>query len=106
MPTRELKPVKSHKLILACYLASIVPAAAMAATVDSSTIASGTYTVKVVKVVDPKHIIVAMDNGADATLAAGRPTVDFSQVQVNDRLKLSIVNGTVAVFLDLTTPGH
>jgi hypothetical protein len=98
--------VKSKTPILAFCLAAIAPVAALAATVDPSTIASGTYTVKVVKVIDAKHIEVVMDNGADTTLAAGRPTVDFSKVQANDQLKLSIVNGTVAVFLDLTTPGH
>ncbi len=90
-------------LIAAFCVATVAPIAVSASTVDSSTIASGTYTVKVVKVVDAKHIEVVMDSGADTTLAAGRPTVDFSRVQVNDQLKLSIVNGTVAVFLDLTT---
>lgn len=93
-------------LIAAFFLATVAPIVASAATVDPSTIASGTYTVKVVKVVDATHVEVVMDNGADATLAAARPTVDFSKVQANDQLKLSIVNGKVAVFLDLTTPGH
>jgi len=98
--------VNSTTSIVAFFLATVVPIAAAAATVDPSTIASGTYTVKVVKVVDSKHIQVVMDNGADTTLGAGRPTVDFSKVQVNDQLKLSIVNGAVVVFLDLTTPGR
>lgn len=96
--------MNSKTSILAFCLASLTPIIASAATVDPSTIASGTYTVKVVKVVDAKHVEVVMDNGADTTLAAGRPSVDFSKVQTNDQLKLSIVNGTVAVFLDLTTP--
>lgn len=90
-------------LLVAFCLASLLPIAVRAATVDASTIASGTYTVKVVKVIDAKHVEVVMDSGADTILAAGRPTVDFSKVQVSDQLKLSIVNGTVAVFLDLTT---
>jgi ABC-type Fe2+-enterobactin transport system substrate-binding protein len=98
--------VNSKTSILAFALATVAPIAASAATVDPSTLASGTYTVKVVKVVDAKHIEVVMDSGADTTLAAGRPTVDFSKVQANDQLKLSIVNGTVAVYLDLTTPPH
>lgn len=98
--------MNSKTSIIALCLAAVAPIAAVAATVDPSTIASGTYTVKVVKVVDAKHIEVVMDSGADTTLAAGRPTVDFSKVQANDQLKLSIVNGTVAVFLDLTTPPH
>jgi hypothetical protein len=95
--------VKSKTSILAFCLATVVPIGAQAATVDPSSIASGTYTVKVVKVIDAKHVEVALDSGADTTLAAGRPNVDFSKVQVNDQLKLSIVNGTVAVFLDLTS---
>jgi len=98
--------VNCKTLIAAFFLATVGPIAAVAATVDPSTIASGTYTVKVVKVVDPTHIEVVMDNGADTTLAAARSTVDFTKVQVNDQLKLSIVDGKVAVFLDLTTPGH
>jgi endonuclease YncB( thermonuclease family) len=96
-------PVNSTTLIAAFCLATVAPSAALAATVDASAIASGTYTVKVVKVIDGKHIEVVMDNGAETTLTAGRATVDFSRVQVNDRLKLSIIGGTVAVFLDLTS---
>jgi len=89
--------------LVAFCLASFAPLAVAAATVDASTIASGTYTVKVIKVIDAKHIEVEMDNGTDTTLAAGRPTVDFSTVRTSDQLKLSIVDGTVAVFLDLTS---
>lgn len=96
--------MNSKTSIFTFCLATALPIAATAAVVDPSTIASGTYTVKVVKVVDAKHIEVVMDNGADTTLAAGKASVDFSKVQANDQLKLSIVNGTVAVFLDLTTP--
>jgi len=89
-------------VLVAVSLASL-PLVARPATVDPSTIASGTYTVKVVKVVDPQHIEVMMDNGGDTILAAARSTVDFSKVQTNDQLKLSIVNGKVAVYLDLTS---
>ena len=105
-PPREPAPVYSKSPFFAFCLAIFVPLTSLAATVDPSTIASGTYTVKVVKVVDAKHIEVVMDNGADTTLAAGRSSVDFSKVQVNDQLKLSVVGGTVVVFLDLTTPPH
>ncbi len=44
-----------------------------------------------------------MDNGAKATLVAGRPTVDFSKLQANDSVKVSINNGAVLVFQDLTS---
>jgi hypothetical protein len=43
-----------------------------------------------------------MDNGAETTLAAGRPTVDFSKVKPNDQLKLSLIKGNVMVFADLS----
>lgn len=85
-------------------LAFVLPIAARSATVDPTSIPDGTYTVKVVKVVDPKHLQVVMDTGADTTLAAGRATVDFSKVEPNDQLKLSLIKGSVVVFLDLT--GH
>lgn len=90
-------------LLVAFVLASFLPIAALAASVDARTIAAGTYTVKVVKVIDAKHIEVVMDDGADTILTAGRPTVDFSKIQVNDQVKLSIIDGAVPVFLDLTS---
>ncbi len=80
-----------------------LPTAAPAATVASSTIPDGTYTVKVVKVIDAKHVDVVLQNGAEATLPAGRPSVDFSKVQPNDQIKLSLIGGNVMVFLDLTS---
>jgi len=94
--------VNRNSLLLA-LLALAAPIAAAASTVDPATIPDGTYTVKVVKVVDPKHIEVSMDTGADATLTSGRASVDFSKVQSNDQLKLSLIKGTVVVFLDLTS---
>lgn len=89
--------------LVALCLAFTLPIAARSATVDPTTIPDGTYTVKVVKVVDPKHLQVVMDTGADTTLAAGRATVDFSKVEANDQLKLSLIKGSVVVFLDLTS---
>ena len=69
----------------------------------ASQIAPGTYTVKVVAVVDPKHVVVTLDNGTKTTLIAGRPTVDFSKLQANDSVKVSVDKGSVLVFLDMTT---
>jgi hypothetical protein len=89
---------------LALAATLLAPAAAIAAnTVDASLIPDGTYTVKVERVVDSKHVLVVMDNGTETTLPAGRPTVDFSKVQPNDQLKLSLIKGGVMVFADLTT---
>jgi hypothetical protein len=95
--------VHRFSLILALLAASVPAAAAAAATVASTAIPNGTYTVKVVKVVDAKHVDVLLDNGQQATLSAGRPTVDFSKVQANDQIKLSLIDGSVMVFLDLTS---
>ena len=83
--------------------ACALPSVAMAGTtVAASTIPDGTYTVKVERVVDAKHVTVAMDNGNETTLGAGRDTVDFSKVQQNDQLKVSIISGAVMVYADLT----
>jgi hypothetical protein len=74
---------------LALAATLLAPAAAIAAnTVDASLIPDGTYTVKVERVVDSKHVLVVMD---------------FSKVQPNDQLKLSLIKGGVMVFADLTT---
>jgi hypothetical protein len=90
-------------LALALVLASATPAVSAAASVDASQIPDGTYTVKVEKVIDPKHLMVLLDNGNETTLGAGRDTVDFSKIQQNDQVKLSLIKGTVMVFADLTS---
>ena len=100
---REFALVNRNRLFAALVFACSVPLAAAAATVSPSSIPDGTYTVTVEKVVDAKHVQVKMDNGSDTTLSAGKATVDFSKVQPNDQLKLSVIAGAVAVFMDLTT---
>lgn len=80
-----------------------VPAIVRAATIDASLIPDGTYTVKVEKLVDNKHIQVTMDNGAETTLAAGRDSVDFSKTKPGDQLKLSLIKGQVMVYMDMTS---
>jgi hypothetical protein len=97
-----------HKtLAVAALIAAIAaPAAVMAASIDASLIPDGTYTVKVNKVVDAKHIDVSMDNGSEATLTTSRDTVDFSKIKVGDQVKLSLIKGQVMVYLDLTSQGH
>jgi hypothetical protein len=98
----ELALVNRTSIIAAFSLASLLPSTALAATVASTAIPDGTYTVKVVKVVDPKHVDVVMDNGQEATLPSGRSNVDFSKVQPNDQIKLSLIGGNVMVYVDLT----
>lgn len=94
---------KISPIVLALTFASMAPAMAAAAVVDAVQIPDGTYTVKVEKVVDPKHVLVLLENGNETTLGAGRDTVDFSKVQPNDQLKLSLIKGTVMVYADLTS---
>jgi type 1 fimbria pilin len=92
---------KFSLVALIAFLA--IPATAMAATIDASLIPDGTYTVKVEKLVDNKHIQVTMDNGAETTLAAGRDSVDFSKVKAGDDLKLSLIKGAVMVYMDTSS---
>lgn len=94
---------KFSTLGLTLALASAAPLAAAAAMVAAVQIPDGTYTVKVEKVIDAKHVLVALDNGNETTLGAGRDSVDFSKVQQNDQIKLSLIKGTVMVYADLTT---
>lgn len=89
--------------IIALALAGMVGGTALAATIDASLIPDGTYTVKVNKVVDSKHMQVALDNGSETTLSAGRDSVDFSKIKAGDSVKLSLGKGQVLVFLDLTS---
>jgi len=95
--------VNVNRLFVALVFACSVPLTAAAATISPSSLADGTYTVTVEKIVDAKHVQVKMDNGSDTTLAAGRASVDFSKVQPNDQLKLSVIAGAVVVYMDLTT---
>lgn len=88
--------------LLAALCFALSPAVARAATVAATSIPDGTYTAKVVKVIDAKHVDVLLDNGNEATLPAGRAYVDFSKVQPNDQIKLSLIGGNVMVYLDLT----
>ena len=99
----EFALVNGNRLLVALVFVCSIPLAAAAATVSPSSIPDGTYTVTVEKVVDAKHVQVKMDNGSDTTLPAGKATVDFSKVQPNDQLKLSVIAGAVAVYMDLTT---
>jgi len=94
--------VKKTCSLLALWAIACAPLAAGAATVAANSIANGTYTVKVMKVVDSKHVDVVLDSGQEAVLAAGRSYVDFSKVQPNDQVELSLIDGNVMVFKDLT----
>lgn len=94
--------MKKHILTLFALAALSAPVAAQAASVDASLIPDGTYTVKVEKIVDAKHMQVAMENGTETTLSAGRDSVDFTKIKPSDQVKLSLIKGTVMVYLDLS----
>ncbi|HTX57666.1 MAG TPA: hypothetical protein VMD47_11265 [Candidatus Acidoferrales bacterium] len=89
--------------LLALAATLLIPVAAPAAVIDSSLIPDGTYTCKVEKLIDSKHIQVQMDNGAETTLSAGRDSVDFGKVRAGDSIKLSIIKGQVMVYVDLSS---
>lgn len=85
--------------LLALIAACAAPAVAVAGnTVDPTLIPDGTYTATVEKVVDSKHILVKLDNGMEATLTTNRSNVDFSKVNTNDKIMMSLIKGLVAVY--------
>jgi hypothetical protein len=100
-----LEPTIVNRIVLSFLvcISTSLPLVARAAVVASTSIPDGTYTAKVVKVIDSKHVDVTLDNGNEATLPAGRATVDFSKVQANDTIKFSLISGSVVVYLDLTS---
>jgi len=87
-------------IILAALVA--IPQLAAAATIDATLLPDGVYTVKVIKIDDPKHLDVLLDNGTQTLLAAARDSLDFTKVRIGDQVKLDIVQGKVLVFSDLT----
>jgi hypothetical protein len=95
--------VQKKLSLVALLTALAMPAIALANSIEASMIPDGTYTVKVEKLVDGKHIQVTMDNGAETTLSAGRDSVDFDTIKPGDQLKLSLIKGAVMVYADLTS---
>lgn len=81
----------------AAFVTSLVlmPLVASATVIDASLIPDGTYVVKVEKVQDAQHLLVAMDNGMETTLATG---TGFANVKANDKLKVTLIQGKVRVY--------
>ena len=77
--------------------ALIVPAAAMAATVDPSLIPDGTYNGVIEKVIDNKHVLVKLENGMEAQITTNRPQVAFSDCKDSGSIKMTLIKGMVAV---------
>jgi ATP-dependent 26S proteasome regulatory subunit len=91
--------VRKFVSLLALISAIAAPAVVSAATVDPSLIPDGTYVATVEKVVDSKHIVVKLDNGMEATVTTTRSNVDFTKVAANDKIKMSLIKGLVAVYM-------
>lgn len=91
--------VRKTLSLLALIAAIAAPATALAATIDASLIPDGTYTATVEKVADSKHMTVKMQNGVETVLTTTRPNVDFTKAKPNDQIKLSLIKGSVAVFI-------
>lgn len=85
------------RILLAALFSFALPAFAQASVISASLIPDGTYVVKVEKIADSQHLLVAMNNGMETELvAAGSMT--FAKVKVNDTIKVSIVKGKVPVY--------
>lgn len=86
--------------LLALIAATAAPLSALAdQTVDASLIPDGTYTVKVDRVVDANHMVIVMQNSVKTTVAAVRPSMDFTKLSPNDNVKMSLGKGKVLVFV-------
>ena len=90
-----------RKTIAAISLLAATLAAPIAARadVDASRIPDGTYTVKVEKIVDANHMVIVMQNSVKTTVAAVRPSMDFTKLSPNDNVKMSLGKGKVLVFV-------
>lgn len=73
----------------------LAPVVASATVIDATLIPDGTYVVKVEKVQDPQHVLVAMDNGMETLLATAS---GFSNVKANDKIKVTLIQGKVRVY--------
>lgn len=82
--------------VAALLLSAITPAAA--ATVDPTLIPDGTYTAKVERVQDDKHVLLKMNNGMDVLIGTTRPNVSFAALSPGSDIRLSIIKGGVAVY--------
>lgn len=86
--------------LLVLLAAVAAPISALAGTVDPTLIPDGTYTAKVEKVLDSKHVeIMMVDNGMVTTVTTDRPQfVDFGKVKPNELIKLTLIKGMVRVY--------
>jgi hypothetical protein len=79
-----------------CALFVLTPVVASANLIDPALVPDGTYVVKVEKVIDPQHLLVAMQNGMETTLIPVRDS--FANVKPNDTVKITLIQGKVRVY--------
>ena len=79
-------------------LLALAPTVCSAALVQPTLIPDGTYTVRVERIDDAKHVTVAMTNGMETTFPAVG-SANFSSVKPNQTLKISVIKGKTPVFL-------
>lgn len=89
------RPIAALALLATTMFAPL----AAKADIDASLIPDGTYTVKVAKVVDSNHMVIVMQNSVKTTVAANRPSMDFTKLAPNDNVKMSLGKGKVLVFV-------
>ncbi|HKU68949.1 MAG TPA: hypothetical protein VJP85_14340 [Candidatus Baltobacteraceae bacterium] len=70
---------------------------ASAALVDPALIPDGDYVVIVERIVDPKHIIVKMDNGIESEIAA-TSTLSFDPSSRLKRAKIFVYKGLIITY--------
>ena len=84
---------------LIAFVAALAAPIAAQADMDATLIPDGTYTVKVDHVVDANHMVIVMQNSVKTTVAANRPTMDFTKLKPNSEVKMSLGKGKVLVFM-------
>ena len=80
-----------------CASFVLAPVVAAATVIDPALVPDGTYVVKVEKVIDPQHLLVAMQNGMETTLIPSKNS--FANVKANDTIKITLVQGKVRVYV-------
>jgi hypothetical protein len=79
-----------------CASFVLAPVIASASVVDPALVPDGTYVVKIEKVIDSQHLLVAMQNGVETTLIPARDS--FANVKANDTVKITLIQGKVRVY--------
>jgi hypothetical protein len=83
--------------IIGLIVSIVLPQSVHAALVDPALIPDGDYVVSVEKIVDPKHIIVKMENGIESKLCA-TGSMTFDPASHVGRMKIFLYKGVVITY--------